>query len=360
MKNFRKTFLATAIASLGLCAGSASALEMNLYGTGHLSLDSSDDGQSSQLYLASNSSRLGFRGDHALSDGVKVIFQYESGVDLTGRGVNDGNGGGNDNANSLFTTARDAWLGVSGRFGTVQSGRLPGLNQWVYDYNLFADQVGDLGNIWGATGIPARANGVVAYTTPANDLGLSAALSYQPESGNEKQDGMSLVVKYDYQDVLELGAAYASIGEGLTGAGASKPDHTVAALTVGFEKGGFTVGGGYQTESDIGGSAGEDRDSYTLGASFTMGEMGVIKAQYTSSSSDSGTYDGSMYAIGYDYHYDKHTTVYVAYASTSNDPGASFTANNYGHGQTVVPGIGDDPASLSFGLVYSFDTSLTH
>jgi len=53
--------------------------------------------------------------------------------------------------------ARDSFLGLrSHDYGSIQFGRVGGLNQWLYDYNLFADQVGDLGNIWGGDGLPGR------------------------------------------------------------------------------------------------------------------------------------------------------------------------------------------------------------
>ncbi|NIA02738.1 MAG: porin, partial [Planctomycetia bacterium] len=85
------SLLATAVAAtLCLGAGNAAALEVNLYGVGHVSADNNNDGTDSQWYIASNSSRLGLKGSQKLSDNINAIFQYESGVDLTGRGTNDG------------------------------------------------------------------------------------------------------------------------------------------------------------------------------------------------------------------------------------------------------------------------------
>ena len=40
------------------------ALDLNIYGVGHLSVDSVDDGQNSSVYVASNSSRLGLSGGY--------------------------------------------------------------------------------------------------------------------------------------------------------------------------------------------------------------------------------------------------------------------------------------------------------
>jgi predicted porin len=96
---------------------------------------------------------------------MSVLFQYESGVDLTGRGSGDGNGGGVP-GNTLFTRTRDSFVGLNGGFGTFLAGRLPAHNQWLYDFNLFGDQVGDLGNIFGKN-LPGRADGALHYKTPS-------------------------------------------------------------------------------------------------------------------------------------------------------------------------------------------------
>lgn len=349
-KSNSHTPLATAVATaLWLSASTGSALELNVYGVGHLSVDSNDNGTDSFLYVASNSSRLGFKGNQDVSDDLKIIFQYESGVDLTGEGTNDGNGGGT--ANNLFSTARDSFVGLSGDFGTVMAGRLGGLNQWLYDYNLFADQVGDLGNIWGGTGLPGRASSTVAYATPDIN-GFDALIAYHPENGSADADVPIIKLNYKTGD-LKFGLANMSVGQG-TGS----PEHDVTAFTASYDGGSWTVGGGYQTESDIGGTAGNDRDSYTVGASFKVGADGTLKAQYTSSDADAANADATQIAVGYDHSLDKATTVYIAYASTDNDPAATFTANNYGHGKAVTPTSGQDPSSISVGIVYKFDVGL--
>jgi len=339
---------ATAMA-LGLASNNALALELDIYGVGHLSVDSNDNGTTSQMYVASNSSRLGFKGNQNISNTLKLIFQFESGVDLTGEGTNDGNGGGT--SNNLFTTARDSFAGLSGDFGTIMAGRFGGLNQWVYDYNLFADQIGDLGNVWGGTGLPGRASSTVAYTTPDIN-GFDALVAYHPENGTA--DGDIPIIKLNYKTGnLKFGLGNMSVGKG-TG----NPEHNVTAFTGSYNPGGWSVGGGFQSESDIGGTAGNDRDSYTFGASFKVGDNGALKAQYTASDADAANADATQIAVGYDYNLDKATTVYVAYSSTDNDANAAFSTNNYGHGKAVTPANGQDPASISIGVVYKFGVGL--
>ncbi len=338
----------------GACvlSSQAAALDLHLYGVGHMSVDSNDDGNDSQLYIASNSSRLGVKGSHPLGGGLKAIFQYESGVDLSGEGTNDGNGPGT--GNNLFSTARDSYAGLAGPWGAVVAGRLGALNQWLYDFNLFADQVGDLGNIWGGTGLPGRANSTVAYLSPHLMDSLDLVVAYHAENGSTDADATVLKANFAW-DNLKLGVGYIGLGNGFFSPTAD--DQTAWAITASYKLGGITVGGGYQKDTSIGGVNGNDRDSYTVGASVGLGP-GVAKAQYTVSNADAANADATQLAVGYDYQLNGSTTLYVAYATTSNDPNAAFTANDYGHGKAVSPAAGDDPSSFSIGVVYKFDTAL--
>ncbi|EQD48234.1 outer membrane porin protein precursor, partial [mine drainage metagenome] len=84
------------------------ALDLSIYGVGDLSYDNINNGAQTSDYIHSNSSRLGFKGSHDLGNGLSVIFQYDSGVDLTGNGTGDGNGGTYSNG-QIFTRARDSF-----------------------------------------------------------------------------------------------------------------------------------------------------------------------------------------------------------------------------------------------------------
>jgi predicted porin len=343
-----------ALASACVLGSPAQALELNIYGVGHFSADSVDDGADSGTYVASNSSRLGFSGNHELGNGIKAIFQIESGVDLTGQGENDGNGPTATGNSSVFTAARDSYAGLTGGFGTVIAGKLGGLNQWLYDYNLFGDQVGDLGNVWGASGLPGRVTDAVHYRTP--DLsGLSVGLSYVPdEDTTVTRDAM--IAKADYATAgLKIGGAYAKVGQDDP---VNDNDWVVTVVTASYDFGQFSVGGGLQNETDIGGVSGADRSSYTLGTSMKVGASGSLKAQYAVSNYDANNSDSTQLAIGYDHALNKYTTVYVAYAKVDNDDLATITANNWGHGDAVSPTAGNDPSALSLGVVVKFDGSL--
>lgn len=333
---------------------SSAAAELSIYGVGHASADSIRTDPGSSSYLHSNSSRLGFKGSQDIGNGVAILFQYESGVDLTGKGNGDGNGGANSGG-QIFTRARDSFVGFKSAIGTVMIGRLGGLNQWLYDYNLFGDQVGDLGNIWGGDGLPGRLDHAATYRTP-DFSGFSLSLTYAPNQGIT--DSKTYIAKPEFANGgIKIGAAYANVGNGI---GAS--DTKAAAITASYNAGAFNVGGGLQRETDIGGIGGADRNKFSLGAGLKVGANGMAKAQYARTGDLSGTANtrAKQWAIGFDYSWDKNTTLYAAYARTKNDAGAAYTSYDYGHGDQGVPalGAGSNPTAMSVGVVYKFDAGL--
>ena len=85
--------------------------EVQIYGRASLSHDNIagySDGRANQ-YISSNSSRIGFRGDEALGDDYRGLFQIE--VPL---GMDDGAGGG--------FAGRDSFVGIANRFGSLRFG----------------------------------------------------------------------------------------------------------------------------------------------------------------------------------------------------------------------------------------------
>jgi len=344
MNGFKQATLTVIISGIAV---NSYAGTLSIYGQGHLSADNVDNGKSSSVFVTSSSSRLGFNGEHQLQHHLKVIYQFETGVDLTAQGTNDGNGP--NSSGQIFTKGRPSYLGLTGEFGTVLMGHMPYLDQWANDYNLFADQIGDLGNFWEASGTPGRADNVIYYKS-INYSGFDFAATYLPEEDN--QDTQSFLLKGNYAvDGIKAGIAYSTIGQGEI----NENHHTALALTFGYKNDNYSFGGGYQQESDISGIDDNDRQSYSIAGSFKVSNKGTIKAQYAITSADALRSDSTMFAIGYDYSLDSQTTLYVAYASTDNDSNVQFSVNGKGHGDKVTPELGLDPSAISIGIVYSFN-----
>ncbi|MEJ2509700.1 MAG: porin, partial [Gammaproteobacteria bacterium] len=110
----KKSFVAVAVAgalSVPAAANAADVLGKNLqiYGKVHLSLDSVDNGADKNLSLASNSSRLGFKGQYDVSDSLQGIWQIESKVVY-------------DNGGKSAFVGRNTFAGLKGGFGTIAAG----------------------------------------------------------------------------------------------------------------------------------------------------------------------------------------------------------------------------------------------
>lgn len=336
-------------------------LNVELYGQAHLSVDSIDNGTNTVTKVASSSSRLGVKASYALSNDVTILGQYEAGVDLTGTGKDDGNGGDYTNNAALFTSARDSFAGIkSNQFGMIIAGNLPAINQWMYDYNLFADQVGDLGNMWGhssAIGID-RASDTIAYFIPGFIEGLSGDIAYVSDL-SDANDGNSLtatLVKLNYaNNGFKLGIGYVVANNKTVNPTLNPND---LAITASYSTDSFSIGGGYVTSDDDTG-INPKRNSYSIGGSYTMNKA-TLKAQYTNINADVVDSNANMIAVGVDYALSKDATIYIAYADTSNDAKVHYQSNNWGHGKSAygTPADGLNSKSFSAGLVYKFNTRI--
>lgn len=331
--------------------GIAFAHEFLLYGVAHLSLDGVESGREEEFDAASNSSRVGIRGKFDLAAETAVVFQFEQGLDLTFRGENDGNGP--VSRDGPVTTVRDSWLGLDTRFGALKGGKFGGLNQWVYNFNLFADQIGDLGNLWGGTGLPGRISEGVQYSLP-EFRGFNARATWVPDEGRDDQDILVYSADFKYRD-LNLGAGFLDLGQD---AALDERDHLAWALTASRAMGRFNLGLGWQREIGIDGKRVRQRNSFTLGASAEVLPRTRIKSQVTVSDSNRSSADAWQWTISTERSVSERVLVYLAFSRTFNESAAAFSTNNYGKGRALFPAAGEDPWAVSLGLNVSFEHSL--
>ena len=349
-------------------ASSLMAINIDLYGEAHISADLIDNGADSTTKIASNSSRLGLKVKHELLNDLTILGQFEVGVDLTGAGSDDGNGGDYTNNAAMLTSARDSFIGIkSNKVGMLLAGNLPAVNQYMYEYNLFADHVGDLGNIWGAAtsaiGID-RASDTIAYFIPDIIPGLSGDVAYVSDSsGNNNGNKVTaFLAKANYEiSGLKVGVCYIAGTNDTNASVAAMPANTKPtdlAFTASYTMDNFSVGGGYLI-SDTKAAIDSKRKSWSAGGSYSMSGI-TLKAQYTATNNDTANSDSRMLAVGVDYALADDATVYLAYAKTTNDTGVSAKANNWGHGKSTygAPTAGNNPKSFSLGLIYRFNSKI--
>src|SRR5690606_27096778 len=117
-----------------LAASGAAAADVDVYGKANISVQDTDEAGVSEVELKSNASRFGVKGNEDLGDGLKVIYQFEWGVNPDSSGDN--------------ISARNQFVGLAGSFGTLKVGRNDtALKTAQGDFDLFNDLSGDIGSI---------------------------------------------------------------------------------------------------------------------------------------------------------------------------------------------------------------------
>ena len=345
-----------AISVVAALVPTAAAAEVTVYGRIHASVDSVSGiaAEKNNLSVNNNSSRFGVKGGQSLDGGLTAMYQIEALV-----AANGDNGRGTGTATSAFNGILDTYVGVTGGFGTFLTGRLPAANQYVYDSNMFADQLGDAGNFIGGSldGI-GRTNSTLRYVSP-NLSGMNLTLTYIPAKSTISSTGFSAAgnstgVKVNYAGngiTASLTTFNVNVGTGFN----------VKPLSI---SGKYDFGQGSLTAQYISSAneAGADtkRTIINIGCKLKVGDNDAIKAQVTRASDETvvGTTvanGATMYALGYDYALAKTTGVYVVYAKVRNGTLGTYSMNGWGHqNQLAAVAVGDNPNGFGVGLTLNF------
>ena len=213
----QKKIIALAVA--GLVSGAAFAQSnVTIYGVadyGYIYADG-DRGSFSGIDAGvRNGNRIGFKGEEALGNGLKVVFVHELGIDDTfnNPGANNAGGGGGIN----FT--RKSIVGLAGSFGQVSLGRqlLPSddyvsktnasENSYLHANNmLLGNAVAFVGGVTQSGG--ERRNNMVKYESP-NWSGWSTNVAYSfGENNGDKTDVNAIDYHQNYDASNEQGSAF--------------------------------------------------------------------------------------------------------------------------------------------------------
>ena len=286
----------TLIAIAAIAAVGAASAQVTLYGkldvgvSTSTSTDSSVISQGAQIGSSNyEGSRIGVKGSSDIAPGIKGMFQVEGGLNSTD-GTFEGFG-------------RNAWLGLSGSFGTVSAGRI-----WTpYDsafndaleYNGFSAMgsafYGGIHGDNGMDGSGASKSGI-QYATPAMG-GLSAVVMY---GSNANATADMAATNY-----TSVGVNYAN---------------GPLAVNLATEKVASAVHNGAAVTDDSYTNAWILAASYNLGVAtvFAAAEGATADDGYGTSAKDAGTGFGVSIPVN------KATTVALGYASeTTSAPGYS-------------------------------------
>ena len=189
--------------------------------------------------MTNNSSLIGFKGTEALGNGLNALFQIETNVNITG----GGNGASFQTGNSSFGSARDSYVGLNSKYGTVLGGYLTTPYRAVvtgFDVMPGATGVGRSENLIGMTrlnttnlGGAVNTGGVaigqsvrataLAYAMPTL-YGFNGSLAYTGSNrngwGNEGQLALSAtsVTTVSPQSAISVNLGWEGYGIGIKGA----------------------------------------------------------------------------------------------------------------------------------------------
>lgn len=349
--------------SIGLVCGTlpTQAAELagkavEVYGKLELSLDYSDPdrpGRSADFSLSSNTTRLGFRGEHVIDSNYTLVWQIEQ--ELL---VDQGSGS---------WAARNTFAG----FQTAKYGRLifghydTPFKSVGTQWDVMGDTVAERRAILGASAVDGnqlnqRAKNAILYSyNPKPSIELQAMYSTDGQNGstgNPPDDNA--------YDVLSLGAFYKDGPLALAAAyehwgkfdGPSGPYGTINAIRV---AGNQKIGNGrigIIFENISADSANHiDRAAFGLNGEFYRGTL-TYKAQLLFADDYAGQSNSGATRIGlavFD-KLDKQTDVYAALGVTDNDNNARYQGVDGGHGDEVPTTFGGTPSALSAGFIFTF------
>ena len=287
----KKTSVVLAMA-MAAAATTVQADPVTVYGQLNVSAQSSDEGEGRFSELKSNSSRFGLKGDYALEDGLKLVYQVEWAVDLA-------DVGGAENI-----TARNQYVGLAGNFGEIRLGRHDtALKDAQGKIDLFSDYEADVKALWKGE---VRASDSITYYTPTFN-GFGVHLTYIMEDAADAEDAFSAAVFYGDEN-LKNSNFYAAIAMDSDVAGYD----AVRAQAQG-KVAGAKLGAMYHTQENI--VTGLEQDGWLVSAAYPFGKT-ELKAQYQTLEDDDAI------SLGVDYKAGKNTTLYGWYSSFNLDTAA--------------------------------------
>ncbi len=358
----KKSLISLAVAA-AVAAPVAAFADSNVvvYGVANVSADYVNNGgvvtSAAKKKISSNTSRLGFKGNEDLGDGLSAIWQVESLIQIDNSGAGNG-----------FAT-RNTFAGLSSAsLGTVIMGR----HDTPYKlatraYDVFGDGIADnrslMGGVSGATAGAAfdgRQTDVIAYISPAMSgfTVIAGAVQLNEIPNTAQAYALSLAGMYNGGADLPLTASLSyeeHILDKFVVAGAKE-----SALKAGasYAIDALTLAAVYEKTSDNFGIAGANNFGHTAvygSAKYAIG-AGAIKAAYAqASTAPSGTTGAKQWTLGYDHGLSKRTTVYGLYTKLNNNTGAAYGLSTNGTGgANSSGGLNSAPSAFSLGVKHSF------
>ncbi len=385
----KKSLLALAV--LGAFAGAAQAQSsVNIYGivdTGVVytskAVNAAGNGTGSKFGINSGimqGSRIGFKGSEDLGNGLKAVFNLETGFRNDTGALDD-----SKTSNTLFR--RKSVVGLAGGFGTVLLGRQTDFADVISSYT-------SVGDFYGVTGAVAhnldrlegsRTNNAISYTSNSIS-GLTANAMYgfgeqagqtsagQAFSGGLKYDNgnLGLAATY-YQSKQGSTPADTTLLVGTTGLGdatnAGNSALKVLTLAASYQFGPARVYGNYsRVKQDLNtGSptaltaktlASADKvDVYEIGTAYSLTSSLKLLGAVTHSRADfnaSGKGKLTQISLGTDYFLSQRTDLYAFVANIRASNMTNTGVFGDATGNAVTGGADGSQTAVAMGIRHKF------
>lgn len=364
-RNHLSVYFLMALLSAGLTPALAKAMpvvqeKLEIYGALRLSLDYADsdldgaaENPSAGLVdgghgLSTNTSVLGLRGRHSLSDRYALLWQVEQNIDP-------------DSPRNRGLGNRDSFAGFDTPAGTIRFG----IMDTPYKRNgirmsLFTTTVADPQAVLGRGGggnqrLSLRAENAVRWDRRFLDNRLQLAMQYG--AGQKDTDGVTddndtnmwsgavvwrqggLVASVAYADWSELYG-----GGDVTGLNGGA-NYRFGALRVGVIADRLKADAiPYLNRDAFGGFV-----TYDVLSNFTLGAQWLHAQE-----SDAGDDEADQYSLVGTWHAAPALDVYLAGTTTVNQGSGQYRTADYAHGDRINTVPGGDPAALSLGMSFKF------
>ena len=355
----KKTLCALAVGATFLTPALAMAADVKVYGRAHVSLDYLDDGKDyNEVGLSSNSSRLGFKAEQKLENGMTVFGQIEQEINFASGSAND----------DLEFATRDTFVGLKGDFGQARVGRFDSPFKAARGpVNFFGDMVGDIRNVTRAGNLrfDERNANTIEYQTPKFGGGFNvlAALSlHETNSPSTELDAKNKVIKKDRDDKaydlaltykegkVDFAAAYEHY-EKDAGRGERDGFRVAAAYKITPE---FNLGALYQYLTHDNDTANPDVQVFGVAADYKVAPKTYVRGQVFHRDVDADDANATLLAVGVEHRLDKAVRVYANLATMLNDTKSNLTPWSQGRSNNVGGVNDEDALGLSLGFRYDF------
>jgi predicted porin len=352
----KKSLIALLVASMP----AAAFADVTIYGAIKGGVEYNDNGSTKVTNIDDLGSRIGFKGSEDLGNGLKTIWQVETGFAI------DGNKDQYSASSSGTFANRNSFLGLQSNLGTLRFGNVSNyldsdmgtVDVWTYNSNNLG-----LGIF---TRDATRLKNSVRYDLPAIVPGLTAAIQYgtkEDKSANSQDREVSNIGlgyensgffgKYSYTHESKASSGYTVANVYTQTSYQANDKHR---LEVGYNANNLFVGFGYQQEKggyDILGSGWANlyggnpillgtavtdqvkAQEYALTAAYTFG---AITPKFTYAHGDDFKVNGvkqndtgyDQYVLGADYALSKRTTIGAQYGQIKPKDGQFDSQKSFG------------------------------